>query len=136
MGGNKPGVLDPVPGKDKLQKLFSSDTSHNQLTCTVQTRASKTKRVHPFILPEIEPLNVTPQVFSKLQSNCPSLSKIREILSSRELDRLRDGTEFEFEEPNGLVYRVCVHSNCSQRIGKFSLVVPAECKTNHSFSCS
>lgn len=41
---------------------------------------------------------------------------------------MRDGTEFKFEERNGLIYRICVYSDCSQRIGKSSLVVPIECR--------
>lgn len=41
---------------------------------------------------------------------------------------MQDGTELKFEEHNGVIYHICVYSNCSQRIGKSSLVVPPECR--------
>lgn len=41
---------------------------------------------------------------------------------------MQDGIEFKSEEHSGLIYRVCVYSNRSQRIEKSSLVVPTECR--------
>ncbi|MPC55885.1 hypothetical protein E2C01_049830 [Portunus trituberculatus] len=36
-------------------------------TCAVETRSSGMERVHPLVLPELQPLDVTPEDFARLQ---------------------------------------------------------------------
>ncbi|XP_045112039.1 uncharacterized protein LOC123505071 isoform X2 [Portunus trituberculatus] len=39
----------------------------------VETRSSRMERVHPLVLLELQPLDVTPEDFACLQEECPSL---------------------------------------------------------------
>ncbi|XP_037774824.1 uncharacterized protein LOC119571714 [Penaeus monodon] len=94
----------------------------------IQTRAYKNKRIHPLVLPKLKPVNITPTEFAKLQSSCPSLSSVREKVKSREPHMTRDGMMFEYIENDGLLYRKCIKSKFQDRIGKMSLVVPADCR--------
>ncbi|XP_063598199.1 uncharacterized protein LOC134774732 [Penaeus indicus] len=92
----------------------------------VETRSGKIKRVHPLLLPKLEPLNITPSEFVKLQSSCPSLSGIRCKANAGETENMRDGSLYKYEAMNGLIYRSCVNSRFCKRVGKSSLVVPAD----------
>ena len=74
------------------------------------------------------PLEITPKEFAEKQSLCPSLSLVRQKLISGEVERSRDGSDYKFEEINGLIYRTCVSSYSPDRIGKRTLVVPRDCK--------
>ncbi|XP_069984660.1 uncharacterized protein [Penaeus vannamei] len=73
--GNVPGVYSPKLSPD------SEVTEHSNVlldySCAIQTRSSKVKRVHPLVLPEIEPLTVTPKDCN-FQAECHSLTKFWE----------------------------------------------------------
>ena len=60
----------------------------------VQTRSSKTKKLHPLVVPSIEPLKVTPNDFIDLQLKCPSLDSIRNKCLTGEKEVTKDGSEF------------------------------------------
>ncbi|XP_037804877.1 uncharacterized protein LOC119599206 [Penaeus monodon] len=127
--GNVPGAYNPKLSPDfDLNVPQHSNNAPLDYSCAIQTRSSKVKRVHPLVLPEIEPLKVTPEEFAKLQAECHSLTKLWEKVKSEELDKMRDGTEFKYEQRNGLLYRTCVASKHYERLGKSSLVVPSECR--------
>ena len=117
--GNVPGARkadDPDPN------VFEESVQ------AVQTRAAKSKRIHPLVLPECAPLDITPEEFANKQFSCPSLSQVRNKLDTGEVERSRDGSEFKFEIFNGLIYRTCISCKVADRIGKRTLVVPSDCK--------
>ncbi|XP_037779191.1 uncharacterized protein K02A2.6-like [Penaeus monodon] len=122
--GNIPGVRDSNSNTD----VFDSPVHKNDQVQAIQTRAYKNKRIHPLVLPKLKPVNITPTEFAKLQSSCPSLSSVREKVKSREPHMTRDGMKFEYIENDGLLYRKCIKSKFHDRIGKMSLVVPADCR--------
>nr|XP_027217520.1 uncharacterized protein LOC113810035 [Penaeus vannamei] len=124
--GNVPGVYSPKLSPDS--EVTERSNVPLDYSCAIQTRSSKVKRVHPLVLPEIEPLKVTPEDFAKLQAECHSLTKFWEKVKSEEHDKMRDGTVFKFEQINGLLYRTCVASKHCERVGKSSLVVPSKCR--------
>ena len=39
----------------------------------VQTRSAAARKIHPLVLPHLEPLSVSPKDFSDLQNTCPTL---------------------------------------------------------------
>ena len=117
--------LSLCPDSDQVSQC-SSPASNSVFA--VQTRASKAKKVHPLILPKLEPLNVTPVEFSKLQLCCPSLLGIRDKVTSGEHDKVKDGSEFKYEKVNDLLYRTCVASKFPDKIGNSALVVPQDCR--------
>lgn len=124
--GNYPGASDP----NDLVKDLSSSLEKGEKSQTVLTRSSKMKRVHPLVVPKLEPLKITPTEFSKLQATCPSLATIRIKVKSEELVETRDpNSGFKFECIDGLIYRTCVKSKFNEQVGKHSLVVPSECRT-------
>ncbi|XP_037774039.1 uncharacterized protein LOC119570315 [Penaeus monodon] len=122
--GNIPGVRDSNSNTD----VFDSPVHKNDQVQAIQTRAYKNKRIHPLVLPKLKPVNITPTEFAKLQSSCPSLSSVREKVKSREPHMTRDGMMFEYIENDGLLYRKCIKYKFQDRIGKMSLVVPADCR--------
>jgi hypothetical protein len=124
--GNVPGVYSPKLSPDS--EVTERSNVPLDYSCAIQTRSSKVKRVHPLVLPEIEPLKVTPEDFAKLQAECHSLTKFWEKVKSKEHDKMRDGTVFKYEQINGLLYRTCVASKHCERVGKSSLVVPSKCR--------
>ena len=133
--GNYPGVrkLSPSspndPEKTSYESCEHTHSSVDQISQAVETRSSKNKRIHPLVLPIIEPLNITPEKFSELQSTCSSLSSVRCKVESGVEDLTRDGNIFKFESVDGLIYRTCIKSTFLERIGKRSLIVPAECRS-------
>lgn len=105
-----------------------SMTTPTTYVCAVQTRARQLKRVHPLVLPALQPLSVTPQEFSRLQSSCPSLEGIRIKAASDEEEKTRSGCTYRFLQKDGLLYRKCLSSVFPHKEGKLSLVVPRECR--------
>ena len=96
---------------------------------SVQTRSSRMKRVHPLVLPELQPVTVTPEEFGRLQESCPTLAGLRDKANSGEEERSRDGSTFVYLRSNGLLYRKCVSSKHMLKVGKLVLVVPQTCRT-------
>ena len=94
----------------------------------VQTRSQKAKRIHPLVLPKLDPLNITPTEFAKLQVSCPSLSSVRDQVKTGESNTARDGSVYKFVESQGLLYRTCIQSRHQVKIGQRALVIPAECR--------
>ncbi|XP_069984657.1 uncharacterized protein [Penaeus vannamei] len=125
--GNVSGVYSPKLSPDS-EVTERSNNVPLDYSCAIQTRSSKVKWVHTLVLPEIEPLKVTPEDFAKLQAECHSLTKFWEKVKSEEHDKMCDDTVFKFEQINGLLYRTCVASKHCERIGKSSLVVPSKCR--------
>lgn len=126
--GNVPGAKDPgCPVEVKSDKLYHNERELEDVKA-VQTRASKTKRVHPLVLPKVHALNLSPIQFSELQEQCETLVVIRGKVELGETETARDGSKYRFEKINNLIYRTCVHSKVRDRIGHKSLVIPAECR--------
>ncbi|XP_076069884.1 uncharacterized protein LOC143041747 [Oratosquilla oratoria] len=86
------------------------------------------KRIHPLALPALQPLSVTPDNFSLLQSSCETLSAARAKAASGEIDRTRNGSTYQFVKTDGLLYRKCLTSNRPDKVGKSTLVVPRDCR--------
>ncbi|XP_047469564.1 uncharacterized protein LOC125025584 [Penaeus chinensis] len=126
--GNVPGAHAPKLSPDSDFNVTRHSHTTLDSSFAIQTRSSKVKRVHPLVLPEIEPLKVTPKEFAKLQAECHSLTQFWKKIKTNEIDKMRDGTEFKYEIRNGLLYRTCVASQHCERVGKSSLVVPSECR--------
>ncbi|XP_037784772.1 uncharacterized protein LOC119580748 [Penaeus monodon] len=55
-------------------------------------------------------------------------SCVRCKANAGETENMRDGSVFKYEVMNGLIYRSCVNSRFCERVGKTSLVVPADCR--------
>ncbi|XP_037804439.1 uncharacterized protein LOC119598726 [Penaeus monodon] len=121
-------ISNRVRDSNSNSDVFDSPVHKNDQVQAIQTRAYKNKRIHPLVLPKLKPVNITPTEFAKLQSSCPALSSVREKVKSREPHMTRDGMMFEYIENDGLLYRKCIKSKFQDRIGKMSLVVPADCR--------
>ncbi|XP_076039591.1 uncharacterized protein LOC143024613 isoform X1 [Oratosquilla oratoria] len=134
--GNVPGVKDPnisecsSPADDSAipRPTQTATPSPKHLVCAVQTRAGKMKLIHPLALPALQPLSVTPDNFSLLQSSCETLSAARAKAASGEIDRTRNGSTYQFVKTDGLLYRKCLTSNRPDKVGKSTLVVPRDCR--------
>ncbi|XP_063612558.1 uncharacterized protein LOC134786041 [Penaeus indicus] len=96
--GNVPGAYTPKLSRDSDLNTTRHINTTFDYSCAIQTRSSKIKRVHPLVLPEIEPLKVTPKEFAKLKAECHSLTQFWKKVKSEELDKMRDGTEFKYEQ--------------------------------------
>ena len=94
----------------------------------VQTRSSSNRRLHPLVLPTLEPLNTTPHEFSTLQKSCPTLRDLHRKAVAGEEETTRGGSTFIYEVSDDLLYRVCRTSNYQDQVEKKILVVPAECR--------
>lgn len=96
----------------------------------VQTRSSKGRKLHPLVVPSIEPLKITPHKFADLQQECSTLTTVREKSESGDIDETRDGNKFKYENIDGLLYRKCIQSKKPGRVGKLALVVPLDCRNS------
>ncbi|XP_045134079.1 uncharacterized protein LOC123517739 [Portunus trituberculatus] len=144
--GNIPGVMDPqvsnpspAPLPDSSRASLSSElqpevsTSASTVSSAdqvhaVTTRAGRMKRLHPLVLPELQPLSMTPQEFNQLQASCPSLTGVRQKASTGEVEKARNGSSFQYLYVNGLLYRKCLTSQLPNKVGQQCLVVPSECR--------
>ena len=106
----------------------STSESSIQQACAVQTRSRKIKRQHPLVLPALQPFSITPDDFGKLQASCSTLATVRSKASSGLVEKIRNGTSFQFVKDNGLLYRKCLTSNRPDKVGQFALVVPHKCR--------
>lgn len=134
---SSPDILpSPTPGPSvemKTQKDFSNTENvqsyHSQVPVqAVQTRAAIGKKVHPLVVPSLDPLTVTPSQFAELQQKCPSLENVRAKIISGEEEETKDGSVFKYERIDGLLYRKCVRATQLERVGKLKLVVPLDCR--------
>ena len=82
------------------------------------------KRVHLLVLPELHPV----KEFGQLQESCPTLTGPRYKANSGEKEHSKHGSTFIYLRPNGLLYRKCVSFKHTLRVGKFTLVVPKDCR--------
>ncbi|XP_047478945.1 uncharacterized protein LOC125032028 [Penaeus chinensis] len=121
-------VSDHVVTIPRTVSVAKTTNVTDEYVQAVETRSDKIKRVHPLVLPKLEPLNITHSEFVKLQSSCPSLSGIRCKGNAGETENMRDGSLYKYEVINSLIYRSCVNSRFRERVGKSSLVVPADCR--------
>ena len=94
----------------------------------VQTRSTTMKRVHPLVVPALQPLSITPTDFGNLQASCRTLAGLREKANANELETTRDGSTFQYTWTNGLLYRRCISSNHQEKVSKDTLVVPKDCR--------
>ena len=94
----------------------------------VQTRSVAAQKIYPLVLPHLEPLSVSPKDFSDLQNTCPALISLWMKASKKEQKATRTGSTFNYEVSDGLLYRVCLSSNCQSQRGKKYLFFPAECR--------
>ena len=121
--GNVEGVVDEwqddssqIPGKFPVSNA-------------VQTRARKIQKpLHPLVLPEINPIKVTPAEFIDMQSTCLSLEDIRSKVASGEVIESSGDVQHKFMKENNLIYRVCIKSKYVQNVGVKTLVIPTDCR--------
>lgn len=128
--GNVEGVRSPDdPDDTKACRSSPSPSSAPEPVDVqaVQTRASAARKIHPLVLPPLEPLSVSPKDFSDLQKTCPSLVSLWDKASNGEVVT-RVGSTFGYEVSDELLYRVCLSSDTQNPGGKKYLVVPAECR--------
>lgn len=127
-----------VPGNKDSNSNDSSENvlsepGHEKTTAsvqTVQTRSAKGRKLHPLVVPSIEPLKITPHQFADLQQECSTLITIREKSESGDIDETKDGNKFKYENINCLLYRKCIQSKKPGRVGKLALVVPLDCRNS------
>lgn len=86
------------------------------------------RKLHPLFLPELQPLLVTPEDFSNLQSSCASLALAWEKAVLGEGEQSKVGSSFQFLHDNGLLYRKCISSKPPEKVGQPSLVVHKDCR--------
>ncbi|XP_050703984.1 uncharacterized protein LOC126989430 isoform X2 [Eriocheir sinensis] len=126
--GNVEGVRSPDdPDNTKIYEDTVTPPIPVEVAA-VQTRAAAARKIHPLVLSNLEPLSVTPKEFSDLQKACPTLVALRNKAANGEQDVTRKGCTFSYEVSEGLLYRICLSSNCPNLPGKRYLVVPAECR--------
>ena len=95
--------------------------------CVVETRAGRSKRIHPLVLPQLNPLSVTPDEFCRLQKSCPSLNCLQTKATTREVEKARDGATYQFIYEDDLLYQKCLSSDRPQKVHSLSLIVPSDC---------
>ena len=88
--------------------LSTLESSAHQ-ACAVQTRSSKAKRQHPLVLPALQPFSITPDDFGKLQASCSTLDTVRSKAASGIVDKVRNGTSFQFVKVKGLFTGSALH---------------------------
>ena len=91
------------------------------------TRSAK-PALHPLIVPSIEPLHIKKNDFVELQTNCESLSNVRNLTLSGDEMKSKSGRSYIFVRQNNLIYRKCIDSKISSEVGKLTLVVPKACR--------
>ena len=123
--GNIEGVK-PINVPTNIQPIVTKNP--NKIAQPVQTRADKRKTLHPLVVPNIEPLEVSPDQFKELQGSCTTLDEIRSRANNKEMSQDRCGNKFKFIIIEGIMYRECVHHRDIHRIGKRTLIVPLECR--------
>ena len=118
----------PATVVTSAQDIVSS--SESELVCVVQTRAAsaRMKRLHPLVLPDLQPLKVTPSEFARLQETCPSLGSVRSKASTEQPEVARNGATYKFLWSDGLLYRECVASDRPGKVGTRTLVLPSDCR--------
>ena len=120
-------LLGNIPGVKNVNPTISDESETNNILA-VATRSSSRNITHPLIVPEIEPLDITPSEFSVLQNSCTDLADIRSKLTSNEIIKSRNGTTHQFKVINNLIYRVCLESKAKAQVAKKALVVPLSCR--------
>ena len=118
--GNIPGVTDVIKDFGKAP---------NDHAVHVATRSSsKVKSQHPLKVTALDPLKVSPAEFAELQSNCKTLSDVREKSLLNECVNTKDGSSFKYVGLNKLYYRECVNSRTKANIGRKALIFPYDCR--------
>lgn len=127
--GNVPGARDPNSGEALQSHTFGKpvnrNVSHGRVLVVMfrlWRRGQQRKKIHPLILPKLEPLDITPLKFAEFQSPCSSLSLSREKVNAGEQETMRDVTVYEFEMVDGLMYRSCVNSKSMRTLASVLLL--------------
>lgn len=120
----------PVTQESSNSLLVDASPSESELFCAVQTRVASTRvrRLHPFVLPDLQPLKVTPTDLARLQETCPSLGAVRANATAGLTEVARNGEPYKFSWTNGLLYRDVVASGRSGKVGTRTLVLPSDCR--------
>ncbi|XP_050708919.1 uncharacterized protein LOC126993819 [Eriocheir sinensis] len=111
-----------------------SDQAPGKSIQAVQTRAATARKIHPLVLPHLEPLAITPQDFSKLQSSCPTLAPHRNKATTGEEEVTRTGSTFGYEFSDELLYRYVIElkdklADCSKIAAQNSTISATRYKT-------
>ena len=118
--GNVEGVLD---------NPINDDSAEEAKVAAVTTRAaSKFKALHPLVVPEIQPIDVSPEKFADLQQTCDTLKEVRRQANDKEETVTKDGSRYLFSTKNKLLYRTCLASKHKILKGRCVLVAPKECR--------
>ena len=139
--GNVPGVIDDSSANMSRSVLCEPVIPSQSESCdesipmdggfaaTAITRAAaRPKVLHPLVVPQLDPVKISPNEFKQLQKTCPTLKEIREKCQKGEITTLRDGSKYSFIRKNDLIYRKCLKSKFVPKIGKVTLVVPEKCR--------
>ena len=98
-------LIDNVEGARPLDDPSSViSSSVVEQVQSVQTRAATVRKIYPLALPNLEPLSITPEDFSRLSFSCTSLSTVRNKAVTGEEEITRNGSSFIYELHNGLYY--------------------------------
>ena len=93
------------------------------------TRSSNARsKIHPLVVPKLEPIKVARDNFLLLQATCPSLEQVRHKAENGEIETYRNGSRYKFVYENELIYRECVHSPRMINNGTRALMVPDDCR--------
>lgn len=127
--GNVEGVIDQCPNC-KRNISHKCDESLTTGECNeVVTRSKYTpNRIHPLVVPNLNPINISPSEFAVMQNDCPTLKEVKNKLQNKTVEKKVDGSEFLFIKENGIIYRKCIKPGKSNKLGKKVLVVPLDCR--------
>ena len=122
--GNIPGASFP----DKVSKTLDSPQHAATKVNLVTTSQRRGKDIiHPLVLPDIEPLNISFDQFKQLQKDCPSLKQCWKMCEDNIISDSRAEYEYKFVVHNGLMYKEITKSKNQSLVGNRTLVIPREC---------
>ena len=120
-------LVGNIPGLKNVSTKCVADVA-SESVLAIKTRSASCNVAHPLVVPALGTLDLTHDQFLNLQNSCDDLSDVRRKLNSKEITHGRNGTSFQFQRHNCLIYRVCLNSNAKSNTGKRTLVVPLECR--------
>ena len=101
--GKVPGVIDDpsvnVSRSVSCQGVTPSQevpTGRGLAAAAITRAAAKPKALHPLVVPQLDPVKISPHEFKELQNSCPTLKDIRDKCQKSEIMTLRDGSEYSF----------------------------------------
>ena len=123
--GNIPGAKFPGVEESAMVNENPAPKRKTHTAKAVTTRGMAREVVHPLVLPEVEPLNISHEGLQRLQKDCKTLQNVRDNCSKGEV-LTQHNTSYEYIKENGLLYKSILQYNIQASIGKKLLVIPFE----------